>query len=346
MTSSFEQKWEQLQAFVTETLERTGVPGAAVGVLHQGQVMAAGFGVTNVDHPLPVTPETLFQIGSITKTFTGTLIMMLAEAGELDLDAPVRTYIPDFRVQDETVSRQATIRHLLTHTSGWVGDVFDDTGEGDDALARYVANMRDTPQLAPLDRLWSYNNAGFSIAGYVIERVTGQPYQDVLQERLLGPLGMESVYIRPTDVMTHRFAVGHQVGEDGPQVAWPWPLPRAVWPAGGIVTSTPDLLRYARFHLENGVTADGERLLSEEGAARMQEPQVAVWGDEAWGLSWALNKVDGVREVSHGGGTVGQIAMLLLIPAHDLALALLTNADRGSRMKIAVRKWVLSIFWT
>jgi CubicO group peptidase (beta-lactamase class C family) len=344
MNPSLEQNWEQLKIFVAETLEQTGVPGAAVGVLYQGQVRAAGFGVTNVDHPLPVTEGTLFQIGSITKTFTGTLIMMLAEAGELELDAPVRAYIPDFRVEDEEVSRQVTIRHLLTHTSGWVGDVFDDTGAGDDALARYAANMADTPQLAPMDRVWSYNNAGFSIAGYVIERVTGQSYQTVLQERLLDPLGMDHAYIQPTDVMTHRFAVGHQVGENGAQVARPWPLPRAVWPAGGIVTSAPELLRYARFHLQNGVTEEGERLLSEEGVARMQEPQVTVWEDEAWGISWALKRVDGAREVSHGGGTVGQIAMLLLMPAHDFALALLTNADRGGRMKIAVRKWALAHF--
>jgi len=344
MNSSQEQNWAQLQSFVAELLEKTGVPGAAVGVFHQGEVRAAGVGVTNVDHPLPVTDETLFQIGSITKTFTGSLIMMLAEAGKLDLDAPVRSYIPDFRVQDEAVSREATVHHLLIHTSGWVGDVFDDTGEGDDALARYVANLADTPQLAPMGEVWSYNNAAFSIAGYLIERVTGQPYHAVLQERLLDPLGMDHAYIRPTDVMTHRFAVGHQVGEAGARVARPWPLPRAVWPAGGVITSAPDLLRYARFHLEQGVTEGGERLLSEDAVARMQTPQAAVWGEESWGLSWALNRVDGALEVSHGGGTVGQIAMLLLMPAHDFALALLTNADRGTRVKLAVRRWALEHF--
>ncbi|NIP34966.1 MAG: serine hydrolase, partial [Thermoplasmata archaeon] len=98
------------------------VPGVAVGVLHGDETFTEGLGVTNVDHPIAVDETTLFQIGSITKTFVGTLAMRLVETGKLELDAPIRTYLPDFRVLDEEASEKATMRHLFTHTAGWVGD--------------------------------------------------------------------------------------------------------------------------------------------------------------------------------------------------------------------------------
>lgn len=136
MSANHELLWDKLLAFVAEVLEKRGVPGAVVGIMHEGETQAAGVGVTNVDHPLPVTAETLFQIGSITKTFTATAMMRLVEMGKLDLDVTVRTYVPAFKVADESASARATIRHLLTHMAGWFGDYFHDTGMGDDALAQ------------------------------------------------------------------------------------------------------------------------------------------------------------------------------------------------------------------
>src|SRR5512136_1612918 len=136
-----------------------GVPGAVVGIFHQGETKTAGLGVTNVSHPLPVTPDTLFQIGSITKTYTAMAVMRLVEKGTLSLDEPVRTYVPDFRVADEDTSARVTLRHLLTHTAGWSGDLFTNMEFGDDALARYVAAMYELQQETPLGALASYNNA-------------------------------------------------------------------------------------------------------------------------------------------------------------------------------------------
>ncbi|MGA9351012.1 MAG: serine hydrolase domain-containing protein [Anaerolineae bacterium] len=341
MSASHEANWDRLGEFVAKVIEEKGVPGVAVGILHKGETVTAGFGVTNVDHPLPVTDETLFQIGSITKTFTGTAIMRLVEMGKLDLDATVRTYVPDFKVSDETAASQATIRHLLTHMGGWAGDFFDDTGAGDDALARYVANMADLEQLAPLGTVWSYNNAGFSLAGYVIEMVTGKGYQAALKELVLEPLGLNHCYFEPGDVMTYRFAVGHNVSEEGAQVARPWPLPRSVYPAGGITCHVKELLRYARFHLGDGTAEDGTKLLTPESLSQMHSPQVTIWGSEAWGLTWAVDETHGTRQLSHGGGTTGQVSLLLLIPEHDFAIAILTNADRGGFVTDDVSRWAL-----
>ena len=125
------------------------IPGVAVGVLAGDQESAVGFGVTSVENPLPITADTLFQIGSITKTFVATAIMRLVENDKLDLDAPVRSWLPGLSLFDDGVAQQVTLRHLLTHTGGWVGDYFNDFGSGDDALARMVAEVAELPQLAP-----------------------------------------------------------------------------------------------------------------------------------------------------------------------------------------------------
>ena len=225
MKDSHEAHWENLSEFVRQAMEKNKIPGVALGILHRGKVRAAGFGVTNVNHPLPVTAETLFQIGSITKTYTGTAIMRLVEMGKLALDATVRTYLPEFRVRDETASSQATIRHLITHMGGWVGDFFHDTGRGDDALARYVADLADLEQLAPLNTVWSYCNSGFSLAGRVIEVVTGKSYEAAMRELILEPLGLAHSYFDPGAVMTYRFAAGHDVEDQKTTVKRPWSIP-------------------------------------------------------------------------------------------------------------------------
>jgi len=327
--------------FVNKVIKEKGVPGVSVGILHRGQTLTAGFGVTNMEHPLPFTDETLFQIGSITKTFTGTAIMRLIEMGKLDLESTVRTYVPDFKVSDETASSEATIRHLLTHTGGWEGDVFDDTGSGDDALAKYVTNMAELKQLAPLGTVFSYCNSGFSLAGYIIEVVTGKSYQAALKELVLDPLGLESSYFESGDVMTHRFVVGHNVTEEGCKVARPWPLPRSLYPAGGIICDVRDLLRYARFHLGDGRVNDETRLLSSESMELMQSPQVTIWRDDSVGIAWMINEIDGVRILSHSGGTTGQISLLQLIPERDFAMAILTNANRGGLVTLEMSRWAL-----
>ena len=166
---------------IVSEMKRLQVPGVAIGIWHKGKEYAEGFGITSVEHPLPVTADTLFQTGSISKTFTGTMIMKLVEDGKVDLDAPVKNYIEDFKVQDPGVTEKVTIRHLLTHMGGWVGDYFNDFGNGDDALEKMVKDIVRLPQIHPLGKIWSYNNTGFNIASRIIEIVTGKPYeQDVL----------------------------------------------------------------------------------------------------------------------------------------------------------------------
>ncbi len=245
---------------ITEAMDRLHVPGVAVGVLHAGTEHVAGFGVTNVDHPLPVDADTLFQIGSTTKTITGTAAMRLVEKGKLDLDAPVRTYLPNLRLSNSDVASRVTMRHLFTHTAGWVGDYFDFTGAGDDALAKMVLRLADLEQRTPLGAVWSYNNSGFYLAGRVLEIITGTTYEEAVEQLVLHPLGMTMSFFFPSDVITHRVAVGHFVQDEKPIVSRTWALPRAAYPAGGVVSTVRDQLRYARFHMGDGTAPDGSRL--------------------------------------------------------------------------------------
>jgi CubicO group peptidase (beta-lactamase class C family) len=331
------------------------VPGVAIGVIAGDQEHAMGFGVTNVEHPLPVDTETLFQIGSTTKTFTGTTVMRLVEQGTLDLEAPVRTYLPDFRVADPAVSRQVRLRHLLTHTAGWQDPGFLETGDGDDALARFVASMADLPQIAPLGEYFSYNNAAVCLAGRVIEAVTGQTYEAAVAELVLAPLGLEQTSFFPEAIMTKAFAVGHGAPQDDPRgepvVLEPWALPRSVNPAGGLIASLTDELRYARFHLGDGA-ANGSRVLSADSLRRMQMPlgpggSVPGLGEirlEAVGVNWMLWRRGGVRIVSHPGGTIGQQSTFSLVPERDFAVMVLTNAQTGLLLGFKVTNWVLDQF--
>jgi CubicO group peptidase (beta-lactamase class C family) len=330
-----------IDPIVRDALTRFRVPGVSLGILSDGDEHVTGFGITNTEHPLPVDGDTLFQVGSITKTVTGTAIMRLVEAGRLELDTPVRTYLPDLRLADEDVAARVTLRHLLTHTGGWLGDYFDDFGHGDDALAAMVGAMASLPQLTPLGEVWSYNNAGFYLAGRVIEVATGKSYETAVRELVLDPLGLSHSFFFPGEIITYRVAAGHTVAHERAELIRRWPLPRTAHPVGGLIASVRDLLRYARFHLGEGRAPDGTPVLSAGGLRQMQTPQVRGELDDTWGLTWGLRDLSGVRLVRHGGATSGFKASLVLVPAQRFAVAVLTNATTGDALHTEVTDWAL-----
>jgi CubicO group peptidase (beta-lactamase class C family) len=316
-------------------MESLGVPGVAVGVVAGDAGEAIGLGITSVENPLDVDAETLFQIGSITKTYTAVAALRLVESGSLDLDEPIRTYLPELRLADPLVTRQVTMRHLLTHTGGWAGDYFASCGAGDDALARMVARLDRLEQLTPLGELWSYNNAGFYIAGRVIEVLTAEPYDAALRTLVLDPLGLKRSFFFADEALTYRFAVGHN--RQG-AVARPWWLARTAAPVGGLIATVTDLLRYARAQW----TPDD--LLSSASLAEMRRPHARVrhaMGDDV-GLGWYLFEADRHRFITHGGATLGQQALLVIGPEDRFALAVLTNHDNGSAVAKAVKRRVFA----
>ncbi|HLG64668.1 MAG TPA: serine hydrolase domain-containing protein [Ktedonosporobacter sp.] len=341
------QEFHPLEEMIKETMERLQVPGVAIGMLHEGKEYVAGLGVTNVEHPLPVDSKTLFQIGSLTKTVTGTAVMRLVEMGLLDLDLPLRTYLPDLKLADEEAATRVTMRHLLTHTAGWAGDYFDNTGRGDDALARIVANMARLPQLTEPGAFWGYNNAAFYLAGRIIEVLTGKTYEEAVKELVLDALEMSSSCFFAEEAITHRVAVGHTLQDATPEVARSWALPRAAHPAGGLVSCIADLLRYLHFHMRDGNASDGESVLTAASIAQMQTPQLREsFSSSTIGLTWWLREIDGVRIVEHSGATMGQQALLLMVPAMHFAIMILTNATSGGQLCEEVTKWALRHYLT
>ena len=198
-----------LQERLDHLREEHGVPGASLAVLGDGRVGAVASGLLNLDTGVEATTDSLFQIGSITKVWTATVVMQLVDQRLVELDVPVRRYIPAFRVVDEGVSESATIRHLLTHSSGIDGDHFADTGRGDDVLERYVESCASLRQVSPLGATMSYCNTGFSILGRVIERVTGSVWDAELRTRLFEPLELTHTATLPEDVLRFRAAIGH-----------------------------------------------------------------------------------------------------------------------------------------
>jgi CubicO group peptidase (beta-lactamase class C family) len=332
------------QRRLDELALRHGVPGAQLGILRVGgeafgnadgdELVTLTHGHLHVPAKFPVLPEAVFQIGSISKVWTATLIMQLVDEGLTTLDTPIIEILSDFRLADMQTARTVTLRHLLAHTSGIDGDVFTDTGRGDDTLEKYVALLHEQTQNHPIGATWSYCNAGFSLAGRIVEVLTGKTWDVAMRERLYGPLGLTATGTLPEEALLHPAAVGHVEGPEGElRVAPVWSLPRALGPAGLITQPVSDLLAFARMHLVGGVAADGTRIVSEaavkEMASRQAElPDPYTLGD-SWGLGWIRFDWSGHRLLGHDGNTIGQAAFLRVLPERGFAVALLTNGGHS-----------------
>lgn len=336
----------ELQAQVSALADELQIPGVGIGVVFGDVDHTAFHGVTSVEDPLTVDEKTLFQNGSTGKTYTGTAILRLVERGEMALDAPVRTYVPELKLKDEQVARDVTLLQLLNHTAGWDGDLFENTGEGDDALDRYVARMATIEQVTPLGSTVSYNNASLAVAGKALEHITGKIYEDAIRELVFEPLGMDRSYYFAKEIMTYRFAQGHKQNADGTiEVTRPWELGRYGNPMGGAVSTVADQLTWARFHMGDGTAKSGTRVLSEAMLKRMQQPTVECPGNalgDAVGISWLLRDVEGLRVVAHGGDTTGQHSIFEMVPERRFAITSLTNCGpSGSEFNEQILRWAL-----
>jgi CubicO group peptidase (beta-lactamase class C family) len=311
-------------------IEAHGVPGASVGVLIGDEMVDAAAGILHLGTGVEATTDALFQVGSIAKVWTATLVMQLVDDGLLDLDAPIRTYLPDFAIADAAAAAAITARQLLSHRAGFEGDFFTDTGRGDDCVEQYVATLVDTPQLFAPGTQFSYNNAGFVVLGRLVEVLREKNWEQAVTEHLIQPLGLTHAAVGPYEAIMFRVAQGHVPTPDGLVPAPMWSLARANGPAGASLAMRPrDLLAFAKMHIDGGVAADGTRVLSEASARAMQEiqvhiPDIGLMGD-AWGLGWEIDETAKGRMISHDGSTIGQNAFLRLIPELGIAVALLTN---------------------
>ncbi|HEY6496381.1 MAG TPA: serine hydrolase domain-containing protein [Trebonia sp.] len=338
---------EKLPALLAEH----NVPGAAIGVYANGEVFDFASGVLSHATGVEATADSLFQVGSITKTWTATLVMQLADEGLLDLDATVVSYLPGFELADRGAARAMTVRQLLSHQAGFEGDVFTDTGWNDDCVERYVATLATDPQLFPPGAMFSYNNAGYCVLGRIVEVLRGKPFDQALREHLFTPLGLTHAATDANSAILFRAAVGHL---PDPREAGARPVPAPMWslvksngPAGAMLAMRPrDLLAFAAMHLNDGTAADGTRVLSAVSARAMREPQVTLpplglMGTH-WGLGFELFDWPGGPVFGHDGGTVGQSAFLRVVPGANVAIALVTNGGNPLAVYFEVYRRLLS----
>jgi CubicO group peptidase (beta-lactamase class C family) len=293
----------EIAEFAEAERERLHVPGLAVGVIAEARWYAGGSGVTHLEHPLQVTPDTLFQVGSTSKTFAASAVMALAEAGRIDTAATVRTYLPGFRLRNE-----------------------------EDAARVTVAKMMDAPQVTPAGFAFSYSNAAFNVLARIVEVVGGAVYEDFIRERFLEPLGMTKTTYFAHDAILHRVAVGHVDTQEGPAPSSEWRINRSIAGSSGIISSAVDQLRWAAFHMGDGKAPSGVRILDEGTLRAMQTPQAAAGSMcDAMGWGWMLDDVGGHRIVKHGGSINGQLSSFEFAPGLGYACTVLTNGESGGR---------------
>ncbi|MGW3123500.1 serine hydrolase domain-containing protein [Streptomyces sp. NPDC001107] len=334
----------KLSEFVKAQASECGVPGVAVGVLLDGREIYASHGVTSLTNPLPVDEKTLFPLGSVSKTFTATALMRLVAEGKVDLDAPVRRYVPELKLADEQAAAQITVLNLLNHTAGLDWNLIDD-GEGDRSLAGLVAKLPQLPLIAAPGVRASYSQAGYNLAGRIIEKVTGLPFEQAVASLVLEPVGLADTVYGLSEVMVRKFAVGYNRGDDGEmRPARPWAAfkegARGDNPGGGLASSVSDLLRWARFQL-----GDGEGVLPAAELHRMREQTVELRAStlgDGFGICWFLHDLDGLHGIGHGGSGNGQFAELLIVPERNFAVVSLANAGPdGYPFNQSVVRWVL-----
>jgi CubicO group peptidase (beta-lactamase class C family) len=331
---------EQLAAVLRDAAETHGVPGATAGVLVGDAAHTAAYGVANAEHTASVSPATLFQVGSITKPFVGAAALVLAGEGRLSLDDPLARHLPELGPATGLDTEAITVEMCLSHQAGFDGDHL--FVERSDDLTRLAGARR----LFPPGLGYSYSNAGFSLAGAVIEATSGEPFESFVRTRLLAPLGMRSACFRADEAITHPVAAPHWVVDGQAHVlrraGWQqgWELDRADRPAGGLVASVEHLLTWCRFQM-TGMADDGSPILDAAGRERFHAPVVEADAVDAIALDWVVRSIDGARSIGHGGVTVGYVSDLLVVPDRHFAVVGLTNATNGAAVNQAVRRWAL-----
>jgi CubicO group peptidase (beta-lactamase class C family) len=325
---------EGLDAFIAQTMKDWKVPGLALAVVQDGKVMfSRGYGLRDLDKKLPVTPKTLFAIGSITKSFTVTTLGMLVDEGKLDWDKPVRDYLPGFRLYDPVASDHITPRDLVTHRSGlprhdllWYSSNF--------TRKELVERLRYLEPSKDLRSTFQYNNLMFMTAGYMAGQLLGTTWEEAVRQRVLLPLGMIGSNFSVLDSQKSAdFARPYKNAKDEIKEV-PFHNIDQIGPAGSINSSIEDMTPYLLFHLNRGKLGS-KQILSENNALQMQVPQMVVQGashfkelgESSYGMGFGISAYRGHKMVEHGGAIDGFTANLAFLPQDNIGVVVLANLD-------------------
>ncbi len=320
-----------IETMLIDLLEEYRIPSVSIGVLQDGNITDFAIGLMNLSTSEPATTDTIYQCGSMTKTWTALAFMQLVDEGKVALDEPVRTYLPGFKVADPEVTAMVTPRHLLNHTNG-IEEAIGDPGEDDDVYERIVENIESAPQVFPLGYTHGYSAAlGYAILARIMEVVDGKPWDKVMKDRLFDPLELTSTRSFHDQVDQDRAATGYLIRSlEGDAIPSPVPyLPRSYGP-GGNISSTPDeVLKMAHVFLHQGKAPNGRRIVSVEAIREMMECRVSVPDPYLLGSEWALGLTvyhwSGETVYAHDGSTIGQQARLRILPHSNLAITMMAN---------------------
>jgi CubicO group peptidase (beta-lactamase class C family) len=309
------------------------VPGLALATVQNGEIAyAQGFGVASVETGLPVTPDTLFRIGSITKSLTATAVMRLVEAGKLDLDRPVREYVPWLAFSDDSAAGRITLRLLLSHSAGLPTDHSPFGRRDPEALEAYIRDQIPTYRfIAPPGKLCAYANPGPRLAGYIAQVIGGRLYTELMQELVFDALDMQCTTFDPTVAMTYPLAQSHDLADDGTlSVQHRYAEDASGYPSGFAISTVLDLAQFAQMQMDGG-RYGGRQILSPRSVAEMQAAQVDRYttADAAYGLGFFLDTYKGLRRVSHSGDISTFGSQLAMIPSAGVAVVLLVNRAAG-----------------
>jgi CubicO group peptidase (beta-lactamase class C family) len=340
-------------AFIAETAERAmqtfNTPGMAIGIVRGGElVYAAGHGVKSIESGEPVDPDTIFQIASLTKAFTTAALGILVDEGKLGWDDRVIDYLPEFRMYDPWVTREFTIRDLLTHRSGLglgAGDLLF-WPDQESTRQEILQAMRHLKPATSFRTAYAYDNLLYVIAGEVVDAVSGMPWEDFVETRIMAPLGMDDCRALPSRVTDSGNRATPHMEVDGELRTTFFSGGGPTAAAGAVNCNLTGLARWAAMHLAGGEMPDGRRLLSAATHAELWKPVTLMpvsdlWREHArthfraYGLGWGLQDFLGHLYVSHSGGLQGMTTYIALLPELDVAVIVLTNQFTPSFVTVA-----------
>jgi CubicO group peptidase (beta-lactamase class C family) len=327
----------ELEEQIEAGMKAGHVPGFALAIVQGQEVLyTKGFGVTAVDGDeigLPVTPQTLFRVGSVTKPLTGTAIMRLVEAGKLDLDQAVRTYVPWLTFSEEGAVDAVTLRMLMSHSAGLVTAAGYYGGRDPSGLETLIREaIPHAPLVAPPGKLHSYSNLGFCLVGYVAEAMSGKPYADLMEDLVFDPLKMQRTTFDTTVAMTYPLAQSHTLDEEGVlHVQHKYADNVGHYPAGLAISTVLDLANWTIMQLNEGRYA-GVQFLSPGSVAEMQRPHADLYtpSGSAYGLALGMRTYKDVQRIGHNGLVSTFFSTLDMVPEAKVAVITLSNrADQA-----------------
>lgn len=332
----------EVDGYIKQMMDTYEVPGVAVALIQDGKIIyQKGYGLRDIKSNSPVTENTLFGIGSVTKSFTALAVAQLVDAGKLDLDTPVVKYLPDFKLSDPDATQKLTLRQLLSHSSGLPR--FDDwiTNSGR-SRTQVLADMAKIPMTAEPSKYWQYCNQNFVVAGAVVEKVSGQTWEDYTQEHIFNPLGMKSAnFDVSTTQQASDYASPYALNVlTGNQPLYFFSGLKSIGPAGEINANVQDMAKYALFQLGDG-TQNEQKLLSQTLLDEMHRQQIALpasYNDDAdtgtpvtanhgYGFGWFTEDFEPYKVVQHSGNVSGFTANVTLVPSARDGVGILTNGN-------------------